>query len=113
MRKSRKDNDYIIIPSLDISGIFFRYMREEDLNEVLRIEHASFSSPWSKFYFIHEINFNINAYLIVMVKEDKFEEIIIGYTDLWKEDDSFHMANLAINPIYRKQGYGIKFLYFI
>lgn len=113
MRKSRKDNDYIIIPSFDISGISFRYMREEDLHEILRIEHASFSSPWSKFYFIHEMNFNMNAYLIIMAKEEKYEEIIIGYTDLWKEDDCFHMANFAINPIYRKQGYGIKFLYFL
>jgi ribosomal-protein-alanine N-acetyltransferase len=96
-----------------LEDVCFRYMQEADLNDVLKIEQESFLSPWSKFYFIHELNFNDNALLILMTKRIKYEEVIIGYTDLWKEDDCFHMANFAINPLYRKQGYGVKFLFFL
>src|SRR4030043_1028613 len=112
MLSSNKFSDYIIIDSLKKPELFFRFMREEDLDIILRIERASFSAPWSKFYFIHELHVNKNAFLLIMLHQVRYEEIILGYTDLWKEKNILHMANFAIEPRYRNKGYGASFLQF-
>lgn len=110
---TRYEEEYISLPSLNKPDVFFRLMKEEDLPKILTIERSSFSSPWSKFYFLHELHFNSESILIIMLQKNTFEELVIGYMDLWKEKTKLHIANFAINPESRNKGYGTAFLHFV
>ncbi|WP_066372251.1 ribosomal protein S18-alanine N-acetyltransferase [Neobacillus fumarioli] len=80
----------------------FRYMREEDIDQVLEVEHASFTLPWSREAFYNEIHNNKFAVYIVL----EHEERIIGYCGVWIVVDEAHVTNVAILPAYRGRKLG-------
>jgi ribosomal-protein-alanine N-acetyltransferase len=77
-------------------------MCPEDLDEVLAIERASFSMPWSRGAFIYEMQQNRVARCWVM-REDGHA---IGYLCLWEIADELHITNIAVHPSHRRQGVG-------
>jgi [ribosomal protein S18]-alanine N-acetyltransferase len=80
----------------------FRYMKEEDIDQVLVVEHASFATPWSRDAFFNEINNNRFATYIVLEEDHK----IIGYCGVWIVVDEAHVTNVAILPDYRGRKLG-------
>src|SRR5579875_1309818 len=80
----------------------FRYMREEDIDQVLEVEHASFTLPWSREAFYNELHNNKFAVYIVL----EHEERIIGYCGVWIVVDEAHVTNVAILPAYRGRKLG-------
>ena len=80
-------------------------MLETDIDDVVLIEHESFSVPWSKAAFEQEM-FNDKAHYLVMEEDNR----IIGYGGFWKIIDEGHFMNLAITPSYRKRGLGKKLI---
>jgi [ribosomal protein S18]-alanine N-acetyltransferase len=77
-------------------------MRVEDLDEVLQIERASFSMPWSRGAFTYEIERNRVARCWVMREDDR----LAGYLCLWEVADELHITNVAVHPAYRRRGIG-------
>ncbi len=77
-------------------------MRPEDLDEVLGIERASFSMPWSRGAFLYEMQQNRVARCWVMREDDH----TIGYLCLWEIADELHITNIAVHPRSRRQGVG-------
>jgi ribosomal-protein-alanine N-acetyltransferase len=77
-------------------------MCPEDLDEVLAIERASFSMPWSRGAFLYEMQQNRVARCWVM-REDGH---VIGYLCLWEIADELHITNIAVHPTRRRQGVG-------
>jgi ribosomal-protein-alanine N-acetyltransferase len=75
-------------------------MRPEDLDEVLAIERASFSMPWSRGAFLYEIQQNRVARCRVMRADGK----IVGYLCVWEIADEIHVTNVAVHPQRRRQG---------
>jgi ribosomal-protein-alanine N-acetyltransferase len=75
-------------------------MRAEDLDEVLSIERASFSMPWSRGAFLYELQQNRVARCRVM-REDG---VIVGYLCVWEIADEIHITNVAVHPAHRRQG---------
>src|SRR5262247_4868826 len=75
-------------------------MRLEDLDEVLEIERASFSMPWSRGAFTYEIERNRVARCWVMREESR----VVGYLCLWEVADELHITNVAVHPAYRRRG---------
>jgi [ribosomal protein S18]-alanine N-acetyltransferase len=75
-------------------------MRAEDLDEVLAIERASFSMPWSRGAFLYEIQQNRVARCCVMREDGR----IIGYLCVWEIADEIHVTNVAVHPARRRQG---------
>src|SRR5205085_11133819 len=75
-------------------------MRAGDLDEVLAIERASFTMPWSRGAFLYEIEQNRVARCLV-VREDG---VIVGYMCVWEIADEVHVTNIAIHPAYRRRG---------
>jgi ribosomal-protein-alanine N-acetyltransferase len=75
-------------------------MRPEDLDEVLAIERASFSMPWSRGAFLYEIQQNRVARCRVM----RAGGSLVGYLCLWEIADEIHITNVAVNPERRRQG---------
>ena len=88
--------------------MFVDRMRSGDLDEVLDIERASFSSPWSRRAFLHELEHNRVAELWVSRSAAGPSEggggRVVGYLCLWAIADEVHVTNLAVHPAWRRRG---------
>ena len=73
----------------------------KDLDEVLGIERNSFRTPWTKYAFIHEIQFEKSVFKVL-----KIDGRLVGYGGFWYILDEAHISNIAIRPDYRGQGLG-------
>lgn len=83
-------------------SIVFRLMREEDIDQVVEIEQASFTTPWSREAFYNEMNHNKFAVYLVIEQQDK----LIGYCGVWIVVDEAHVTNVAVLPEYRGKKLG-------
>lgn len=79
-----------------------RTMTVDDLDQVMLLELACFSVPWTREAFEKELTENKLARYIV-IEEDG---TIIGYGGVWYIMDEGHITNVAIHPEYRKRGLG-------
>src|SRR5499426_2866924 len=77
-------------------------MRPDDLDEVVAIERASFSMPWSRGAFLYELQQNRVARCLVMREDAR----VVGYLCLWEIGDELHITNVAVHPDYRRRGIG-------
>src|ERR687888_10209 len=82
-------------------------MRPEDLDEVLAIERASFTMPWSRGAFLYELQQNRVARCWV-ARVDRGD--VIGYLCLWEVADELHITNVAVRPEARRRGIGRQML---
>ncbi|HOP74870.1 MAG TPA: ribosomal protein S18-alanine N-acetyltransferase [Bacillota bacterium] len=76
-------------------------MTLEDVESVVEIEERSFPIPWSRNSFLYELLENERA--VYLVAKDGYERVI-GYVGLWIVFDEGHITNLAVHPLYRRQG---------
>ena len=84
------------MPSLSIER-----MLAGDLPDVLVIERASFSMPWSRGAFLYEIEQNQVARCWVGREDGR----IVGYICLWEVVDELHVTNVAVHPDARRRGF--------
>lgn len=89
--------------------ISFRPMRVEDVDRIMEIEHASFSTPWSRRAFINEITENRLARYFVVISNG----VIAGYCGMWLIFDEAHITNIAIHPEFRGQKLGDALLAYV
>ncbi|MCM3705358.1 MULTISPECIES: ribosomal protein S18-alanine N-acetyltransferase [Cytobacillus] len=83
-------------------SLTFRLMNEEDIDDILEIEHKSFATPWSREAFFNELNHNQFALYVVLEEENK----VIGYCGAWIVVDEAHITNVALLPEYRGRKLG-------
>jgi [ribosomal protein S18]-alanine N-acetyltransferase len=83
-------------------SISFRLMTVGDIDNILVIEHASFTVPWSREAFYNEMVNNPYAKYIVMQDGPS----IIGYCGLWIVLEEAHITNVAVLPSYRGRRLG-------
>lgn len=83
----------------------FRKMTVADVEQVYEIETLSFTLPWTKDAFFHEMIGNEHAYYVVA----ETDEGIVGYCGMWLVMDEAHVTNIAIHPDQRgkKMGEGL------
>ncbi len=79
-------------------------MKREDLDQVMAIEQASFSMPWSRNLFLSEFRSPGVSTLMVALEKDSPKRSITGYIVFWLVEDEIHILNLAVAPLFRKQG---------
>jgi ribosomal-protein-alanine N-acetyltransferase len=77
-------------------------MAGEDLDEVMKIEEVSFSSPWSRGMFLSELKDNPFSNLLTAKLIDSHQ--IIGYSCFWIVFGEVHIMNLAVHPDWRRKG---------
>ena len=81
-------------------------MRLEDLEEVQRIELASFSTPWPSNAYRSELETNrLASYLVARI-----DGRIVGYGGMWLMVDEAHITTFAIHPGWRRQRIGERLL---
>jgi ribosomal-protein-alanine N-acetyltransferase len=81
--------------------ISYEPLSRKNLPEVLAIESVSFPEPWSRFLFLKEID-QPSSYFMVF----RLDSEVIGYGGFWLVADEAHITNIAVHPLYRRQGYG-------
>jgi ribosomal-protein-alanine N-acetyltransferase len=83
----------------------FRPMRKDDIDSVMDIDRCSFSMPWPKSAYLHDLINNSKALLRVAEDGTNFEAPrVVGMIDLWLILDEAHIATLAVHPEYRGLG---------
>jgi [ribosomal protein S18]-alanine N-acetyltransferase len=81
-------------------------MRLEDVDDVQRIEEASFSTPWPPNAYRSELMTNkLAAYLVV-----RAEGRIVAYGGMWLMVDEAHITTFAVHPSWRRQRLGERLL---
>ncbi|RPJ58367.1 MAG: ribosomal-protein-alanine N-acetyltransferase [Acidobacteria bacterium] len=70
-----------------------------DLSDVLAIENACFSDPWPEFAFLQALA-SSSCYLRVVKKDHRVIGYLIGYVS----GPETHIANVAVDPPFRRQG---------
>ena len=75
----------------------------DDLPDLLRIESASFSQPWSKADFLAELSKTTPS--ITVARRDR-NSPVLGYLCFWEVAGEIQILNLAVAPDYRRQGVG-------
>ena len=83
----------------------FHNLVEEDLDEIMEIEELSFTTPWSRYAFIHEMEFPSSVFKVIRIGGR-----LVGYGGFWHIEDKAHISNVAIHPEYRRKGLGKKLL---
>ncbi|MED2972189.1 ribosomal protein S18-alanine N-acetyltransferase [Fictibacillus sp. B-59209] len=80
----------------------YRLATVNDLQDIIEIEHASFTLPWTQEAFYNEIVHNQFAYYLLLETDGK----IVGYCGVWVIIDDAHITNVAIRPEYRGKKLG-------
>jgi len=83
-------------------SLTFRLLNGNDIEELLEIEHASFTLPWTKGAFQNE--FSINQFAVYLGLEE--EGKLIGYCGAWIILDEANITNVAVLPQYRGRKLG-------
>jgi ribosomal-protein-alanine N-acetyltransferase len=74
----------------------------DDLPDVVRIENASFSSPWSEQSLREELSGRIGSYFFVAELDGQ----MAGYMGVWMFAGETHIGTIAVEPRYRRYGLG-------
>ncbi len=78
-------------------------LEESHLPDILKIENASQSVPWSEHSFRHELNHTDGIFVVAETNEG-----VIGYASAWMTADEIHITTVAVHPDHRNQGIGRK-----
>jgi ribosomal-protein-alanine N-acetyltransferase len=99
-------------------------MRLQDIEEVMGIEYASFSSPWSPRAYRHELLDNERShYFVVRLRLTERPEssllararrslgvgkrpTLLGYGGFWLMASKAHISTIAVQPNWRRRGIG-------
>lgn len=75
-------------------------MRAAHVPEILRIEQASFATPWTLDMFVQELGGHefSRAYVAVC------DGVVAGYEIAWFIHEEVHLLNIAVAPSMRRQG---------
>lgn len=84
-------------------AIIIEKMTEKHIDDVVEIEKASFSMPWSRDAFTESMAYD---YAIFLAAVDDAIEKTVGYIGLYKIFNEGDITNIAISPEYRGQGIG-------
>jgi [ribosomal protein S18]-alanine N-acetyltransferase len=79
-------------------------MKKEEIDQVLAIEQASFSMPWSRNLFLSEFRSPGVSTLLVSLASDAPPRMVTGYIVYWLVEDEMHILNLAVAQPYRRRG---------
>ena len=81
-------------------------MRLEDLDDVQRIEGASFTTPWPENAYRSELMTNrLASYLVA-----RLDGRIVAYGGMWLMVDEAHITTFAVHPGWRRQRIGERLL---
>lgn len=84
-----------------MAEIELRPMHEEDIDQVMEVEHGSFAVPWTRADMEGELK-NGAARYYVLAEAGR----VVAYAGTWFIIDEGHITNIAVHPDKRGLGYG-------
>lgn len=81
-----------------------------DLDAVLEIETASFTSPWTREMYVAELE-NVGMSFCYVARDPSGR--VVGFCSFWRIVDELHINNLAVAPPCRRQGIGAALLEYV
>lgn len=85
------------------NAIKIDFMKKENIEEVLAIERASFTKPWSKNLFLSEFR-SPSVSMLMVAFADVPSYSVVGYIVCWIIADELHILNLAVEQSFRRRG---------
>jgi ribosomal-protein-alanine N-acetyltransferase len=85
-------------------SIVYDRMTPKDIETVMTIERAAYSSPWTRRMFESELWENPFSFAYVAKEEEHHQ--IVGYVLFWIVYDELHLMNVAVDPAWRRKGIG-------
>ena len=73
------------------------------IDDVLAIEEAAFTSPWTRAMYLAELE-NHGVSFCFLAKND--DGRAVGFCSMWRVADELHINNLAVLPGFRRAGIG-------
>jgi ribosomal-protein-alanine N-acetyltransferase len=86
-------------------------MKSEHLEQVMEIERASFSTPWTSSMFLCELASPI-SFPFVAVKRERNDSFVLSYIVSWMVKQEVQILNLATHPSFRRLGVAHSLLHF-
>lgn len=77
-------------------------MTEEDVDDVLAIERAVFSLPWSRRGFLVEVQDK----KVAVARVARSAGRVVGYSVSWRVVDELHIGNIGVDPSQQGRGVG-------
>jgi ribosomal-protein-alanine N-acetyltransferase len=88
-------------------GLSMERATAQDLDRILTIEQASFSTPWTRKMFEVELGQNpFGRLYVARPSGDQGDRSFIGYVCFWVVFEEFRLMTLAVEPAARRRGYG-------
>jgi [ribosomal protein S18]-alanine N-acetyltransferase len=75
----------------------------DQIDDVLAIEHASFTKPWTRDMYTAELENGGVSYCFLARNA---REEVVGFCSFWRILDELHINNLAVLPAHRRTGIG-------
>jgi [ribosomal protein S18]-alanine N-acetyltransferase len=77
------------------------------IDDILAVEEASFTSPWTREMYLAELN-NTGVSYFYLARTEAGQ--VIGFCSFWRVLDELHINNLAVLPEHRRSGIGTDLL---
>jgi [ribosomal protein S18]-alanine N-acetyltransferase len=107
-------------------SLLLRYMRLQDIPDVMAIEHRSFTPPWTARSYAYEVNQSTYSHMVVLERSDALEPQgsllhrlwarmtqqpihttqLLAYGGLWFIGGEGHISTIASHPDMRRSGFG-------
>jgi ribosomal-protein-alanine N-acetyltransferase len=78
-----------------------RVTSPSDIDEILAIEQASFTNPWTREMYLNELD-NEGVSYIYAARDETGRAV--GFCSFWRIFDEVHINNLAVSPESRRGG---------
>ncbi|MDB5767555.1 MAG: rimI [Collimonas fungivorans] len=88
-------------PRPGLRPLAFAAMRVEDLDEVVAIEKAVYSHPWTHGNFVDSIQSGYQCWVL-----RDAEQILLGYFFMMQALDEAHLLNISVRDDVQRQGIG-------
>ena len=85
------------------AAVLMEPMLPGDLDDVLAIEHKSFSTPWTDTMFLSELRQGPGSQLLV-ARLEKRPATIVGYVGYRVVLEEMHIMIIAVAPAWRRRG---------
>ena len=77
------------------------------IDDILAVEEASFTSPWTREMYLAELkNTGVSYFYLARTESGR----VIGFCSFWRVLDELHINNLAVLPEHRRAGIGTDLL---
>ena len=82
----------------------------EQIDDILAIEEASFTNPWTREMYLTELQ-NRGVSFCFLARSDDGQAV--GFCSVWRVVDELHINNLAVLPAFRRSGIGSGLLHYV